>query len=388
MGPLLFKMATGRPLEFIREIADIMSEYKVSPCFINNRLHTNAFVQRNRDCCMVEEIGTAKLWHMFCQENMQFSKKSDPVCNIVENNRYVVYSYLNNHMKLLLTRMPVNCDPDSNKNLSIELGTVEFITSSGQTMRTFILSHLKYYKRFIAPLLEKSLNFCPFEYFDVFNDNANDNTSDTTSVFAVIPFRISTIITEPSVFFDRKRRVYMEFLRMYTKSDECVNMYANSVLKIKDRLHCSPIFFTRSRNVPPEFNCCYGKMENCRHILDANLPTSSHIMTNPHLYDYSLVGQQSPPVLCENVLKRLLDLFDESYVAERFGFQCLFRAADTLNEKETLSVGKLPPVLYAYNALYKRSTTIHRLCIPSSSITMETDEWIDSLFGYEKNSNH
>lgn len=357
---------------FMKEATDVLLFYKVSNCPINNRIHRDILpcaanpsigsssslsmsTTKTPNCCIFEDNSDGSKWHVYLTHPIHFTQTGDPVCSIVESNRYLIKHYLDSNLKMLFTKLPDLLGDGST------LKALEHIATNGRVLRTFIASQLDYYQKNIYPIITP-YNICPMQIFDIFNGENDIGRG----MFSPIAFRPVTLISDPCDYLDRKRRVFCELLRLYTESEECADRYLSAGLKIKDRLHCSASRFTQSRQVPIELLCSYGAREKCRHVRE-----TEPMMTAAH----GLPAR--PTVLCQYVLEKYLEQYDDAMVSETFGFTCIFREMDTFNEIQKLV--KRPPLMFAFNALYGRKTVIHRLCLPAYILNSTWSKWFDNI---------
>lgn len=156
-----------------------------------------------------------------------------------------------------------------------------------------------------------------------------------------------------------QRQAFFELLKIFANSEECINAYKEKRKSIRERSICSASFFV-SRNAPAELKCKYGSTKrNCQHISENSFHGKTLL--------------ERPTELCKFLLAQLLEDHDENAVNHTLGFSCCMVRPYNDNQFNDLSL------VFAFNFLLRRTTHVHRLCLPEYLLTESWYEWLLKL---------
>lgn len=345
---------------FLNTFDDLLPSYKISLCPITNRIHTDEIINGNdinkvANCCILEENTTGIKWHAFMSLPISPMTNGESICQFFEKDRYIIKHYVQHTDKIVLTKL-------ANSNEAFYLRSLEDLTKTRHVLKYFISAQLNYYKTNIYEKI-KPYHMCAYQLFDIFNGEQDVNSNNIMSIF----FRPISIVVDPPIFYDQKRKAIFELIRLYANSNECTNnVLYNNMKNTKDRLYCSAMYFIQGRSIAPELSCSYTSMDSCQHIIEMDALT--------------LNGLSRPKNLCRHVLEKLISQKDDALVSNMLDFKCIFRQMDEINEKLNNTSTKRPSILNAFNGIYGRKTTIHRVCLPTRLLTSAWNKWLDGLF--------
>lgn len=238
-------------------------------------------------------------------------------------------------------------DGSINLVMEIEFEHVHFydyVKESAENFRNGFNYIMETYNDHIQEDIPEKYELSVQSLFDVLIKKQNFN-KDLNQIVFMRP----VLCDDKDTFYKNLREIFFLLLHNFNRHNE-----AKIITSSKDTGTCSVDHFSR-RSAAPELRCSYNSYDSCVHRLQ-------HRDINGNLL------KSRPPVLCNYILEE----FNTTYTDEAnsiLGFRCRFSMPNNPREVAPKSS------LYAYELIYKRKSTIHRMCIPSGLLGDEWYKW-------------
>lgn len=322
----------------------LFSDYiniSVASCNISNPFHKSV----NGCSMLITSHGEVK--HCFNKLNYSKNHNGTAICNLLETSNHVTAKVKLNEDRCKVTTL---CTTNF-------VGLEEILKTEKEFL--IILDEIARNGDLVAGLVTNTLYTLylkPKYIFDVYFIRKGDTLE-------INYFR-------PVIYYEKMNRNYYAeyrecffyFLEMFYKyslslrSDE--DEPPKKMKTMKDATRCSAKTFTK--RPPPELKCPKYSDNICPHISE-------------NIGQGRVTVLKRPVFMCYRLLEQMINDHTEAEVNSFYNFRCYFCRTD-LNRNDTFNLGS------NFNSIYKRCTTLHRLCLPKDFINDKWFAWFRDNF--------
>lgn len=320
-------------MEFLYTHEDIVG-FILEPCKLDNAFH------RSTLGCVIGSDLEGNLFHIFKHEDITLSVTSNTLYDYIDFCLdYVKEKFYDSSGYRFLTPIKRNMD------------SIQEIVKDREVLRGFLKAQNELYIHVIKPKLK--LDMDPQQLYDIMSLDG-----------AIRFYRPIRLTDNRSAFIAGQRQAFFEMLKLFSFSEQCRKAYMEKKHTVKEKNICSAGFFVR-RHAPYELRCEYTSERDCLHISE-NTWAGKVILAKPQK-------------LCRFLLQRMIDDYDENSVNQVLGFSCCMVGHDGCGGSSA-DVQRIDvPLVFAFNFLFRRTSHIHRLCLPTYILNENWYAWFLKL---------
>lgn len=318
-------------MEFLYTHEDITG-FILEPCKLDNAFH------RSTLGCVVGADLYGNLFHIFKHEEITLSITSNTLYEYIDFCLdYVKEKFYDSSGYRFLTPIKRN------------MYSIQEIAQDRQSLRAFLKTQNELYIHVIKSKLK--LDMDPQQLYDIMSLDG-----------AIRFYRPIRLMDSRSAFIAGQRHAFFEMLKLFANSEQCRIEYADKKHTIKEKNTCSAGFFVR-RHAPFELKCEYTSERDCLHISENSWAGK--------------VVLAKPAKLCKYLLQKMIDDYNENSVNQVLDFSCCMvgNGGGEGSGRESLDV----PLVFAFNFLFRRTSHIHRLCLPTYILNENWYAWFLKL---------